>query len=41
MFEQTSIEPQQLLLCGCSVLSVAARPILSGNGIYHPAWRRI
>jgi hypothetical protein len=39
MFKQTSIEPQQLMLCGCSVLHIAARPNLSGNGISFPARR--
>jgi hypothetical protein len=40
MFWQTSIEPQQLWLCGCSVLQVAARPNLPGKGMDYPAWRR-
>ena len=41
MFWQTSIEPQQLMLCGRSVLHVAARPNLSGNWDYFPARRHI
>jgi hypothetical protein len=41
MFWQTSIKPQQLTLCGCSVLHVAVRPSLSGKGIDHLAWRPV
>jgi hypothetical protein len=33
MIRQTSLEPQQLLLCGRSVLHVAARLNVSGKGI--------
>lgn len=40
MSRQMSIEPQQLMLCGCSVLHVAARPNLSGKGIGYPVRRR-
>lgn len=40
MLWQTSIEPQRLMPCGCSVLPFAARVNLSGNGIDYPAWRR-
>jgi hypothetical protein len=40
MFRQTSIEPQQLMLCGCSVLLIVARPNLSGNWDYYPVRRQ-
>jgi hypothetical protein len=40
MFRHTSIEPQQLMLCGCWVLLVAARPNQSGKGIYYPVRRQ-
>ena len=39
MFKQSSTEPQQLMLCGCSVLHLAARNDLSGIWIENPARR--
>lgn len=39
MYKQTSTKPQQLMLCGCSVLHVAAQPNLSGIWVDYPAWR--
>jgi hypothetical protein len=40
MLWHTGMKPRQLTLCGCSVLHVAARPYLSGNGSNCPARRR-
>jgi hypothetical protein len=39
MLRQTSTQPSQLWLCGCSVLHVAARPNLSGIEMDYPARR--
>jgi len=40
MLWHTRREPQQQMLCGCSVLLLAARPNLSGYGIDNPHRRR-